>query len=416
MAEKEAVDLYREREQRIRDAIGLKVPDRVPVIVNFGFFAAYYAGITCQEVMYDAEKADSAWTRTITDFQPDAYDNPFANRVAGMLAELSDYRMMKWPGHGVDMNRSFQYLDRENLKAEEYDEFLHDMGDFMVRKFWPRVFGAFEPFQNLPPLSSLMTHVAFNSFAKLNTPEIDNAFTALDKLRKQAAKNSAAAATYTRRMEGLGFPPVYGPTVYTPFDVISNHFRGTRGAMIDMYRHPDKLLEATEKMLPLMLERGITGARESGCGRIFIPLHKGQEYFMSLDQYRRFYWPGFRKLMVGLIDAGLTPCVLVEGEYTSRLEIISDVPAGKVCYHFERVDMARAKEILGSVACIRGGVPITVMCTGTPDQVKEHCRALIDTVGKGGGFIMDAGAALDDARPENVRAMIDFTREYGVYR
>ena len=41
---------------------------------------------------------------------------------------------------------------------------------------------------------------------------------------------------------------------------------------------------------------------------------------------------------------------------------------------------------------------------------------MIDVVGKGGGYIMDAGVGLDDARIENIRAMIDFTKEYGIYK
>jgi hypothetical protein len=36
-------------------------------------------------------------------------------------------------------------------------------------------------------------------------------------------------------------------------------------------------------------------------------------------------------------------------------------------------------------------------------------------VGKGGGFIMDSSTVIDDAKPENVKTMIEFTKEYGVY-
>ena len=32
-----------------------------------------------------------------------------------------------------------------------------------------------------------------------------------------------------------------------------------------------------------------------------------------------------------------------------------------------------------------------------------------------GGFILSCGAPLDTAKPENVRAMIEFTKEYGTY-
>ena len=41
---------------------------------------------------------------------------------------------------------------------------------------------------------------------------------------------------------------------------------------------------------------------------------------------------------------------------------------------------------------------------------------MFDTVGKDGGFIMDAAVMLDEAKPENLKAMIDFTQEYGVYK
>ena len=41
---------------------------------------------------------------------------------------------------------------------------------------------------------------------------------------------------------------------------------------------------------------------------------------------------------------------------------------------------------------------------------------LIDIIGHGGGFIMDASTQFDDAKPENAKAMFEFTKEYGVYR
>ena len=77
--------------------------------------------------------------------------------------------------------------------------------------------------------------------------------------------------------------------------------------------------------------------------------------------------------------------------------------------------MARAKEILGDVACISGNVSSSLLITGTTEQVKEKCRELIDTCAPGGGYIMANGAAIDEVNPENLKTMIDFTKEYGVY-
>jgi hypothetical protein len=38
-----------------------------------------------------------------------------------------------------------------------------------------------------------------------------------------------------------------------------------------------------------------------------------------------------------------------------------------------------------------------------------------NAAGEGGGYILDLGAALDDGRAENLKAMVETAREYGVY-
>jgi uroporphyrinogen-III decarboxylase len=86
-----------------------------------------------------------------------------------------------------------------------------------------------------------------------------------------------------------------------------------------------------------------------------------------------------------------------------------------VCYKFESVDMGKAREVLGEEICLRGGVPASLLVTGTPESVRERVRRLIDKAAKRGAFIMDSSSALDDARPENVRALFEAAREYGRY-
>jgi uroporphyrinogen-III decarboxylase len=137
---------------------------------------------------------------------------------------------------------------------------------------------------------------------------------------------------------------------------------------------------------------------------------------MSLEQFKKFFWPTLKKLVEGLIEGGCTPNLFWEGDVASRLEVIRDIPRGKAIYSFERTNIFRAKEILGDTVCLKGNVPLSLLATGTPDDVKQYCKKLIDVVGKGGGFIMDSSTVIDDAKPENLKAMFDFTREYGVYR
>jgi len=77
--------------------------------------------------------------------------------------------------------------------------------------------------------------------------------------------------------------------------------------------------------------------------------------------------------------------------------------------------MVEAKEILGDTVSIRGNVPLSILVTGATESVRSCCKKLIDSVGKGGGYFMDASTGIDDAKPESVRAMFEFTKEYGVY-
>ncbi len=149
--------------------------------------------------------------------------------------------------------------------------------------------------------------------------------------------------------------------------MVGDFLRGRKGIMLDMYRYPEKLEAVAEKLLPMAIEMGIRGARMSGNPRVFIAVHGGVEGFMSVEQYKRFYWPTLQALLVALADAGLNPFVLVEGSSNSRLEMMAEVPAGKICYWFDHVDMRRAKEVLGGTACIAGNVPIALLTVGTPD-------------------------------------------------
>jgi len=104
-----------------------------------------------------------------------------------------------------------------------------------------------------------------------------------------------------------------------------------------------------------------------------------------------------------------------EGNYEPRLEIIKDMPRSAVIWWFEHMDMAKAKKVLGDTACIAGNLPVTVLYTGTPQEVKEGCRKLIETCAKGGGYILTGGAYMDEGNPENLRAMMAAAKEYGTY-
>jgi hypothetical protein len=87
-----------------------------------------------------------------------------------------------------------------------------------------------------------------------------------------------------------------------------------------------------------------------------------------------------------------------------------------IIFHVDRGDIFKTHQIMGSKFCLSGGIPNTLLSYGTPDEVRERCKKVIDGVAREGGYIMDASAIIqNDASVENLRVLTDFTREYGIY-
>lgn len=410
----EALRLLAEREKRVNDAIALRKPDRVPVWHGVpGRYPAERLGITAEEQMTDVDKSLEANYQTALYYQSDMVE--LMPPTGATLAPVG-YRHLKWAGHGLPASSGWQFVDEEVMKPEEYDELLYDPSDFIVRKYWPRAYSRLAGLAGLmPPREGQGYFAGPFAFAAFGTPA---GIEALDALREAGAaglKTVMALGAHGKRLAGAGFPASWGAFGAAPFDLVGDFLRGRKGVMLDMFRCPEKLEAAAEKMLPMAIEMAVRGAAMAHNPRVFIAIHGGVEGFMSLDQYRRFYWPTLQQTLVALSDAGLNPFVLVEGGSDSRLETMADIPAGKVCYWFDHVDMRRAKEVLGHRACIAGNVPIALLSVGTPDDVRAYCKDLIDNVAVDGGFIMGASGQTEDVKIENVKAMVDFTKEYGIY-
>ncbi|MEJ2101194.1 MAG: uroporphyrinogen decarboxylase family protein, partial [Desulfobacterales bacterium] len=330
-----------------------------------------------------------------------------------------------WPGHGLPTNQAHQFVEGEYMKADEYDLFLNDPTDFILRAYLPRVSGNLGALATTTPIRNCFAYfMQFGGWAPFGTPEGLEALETLKNLAKASLDYVQWLVATIGKVVMMGYPPWVGYLTEAPFDVIGDTLRGTKGIMLDMFRQPNVLKAACEKLVPIMAELAMAGARAAGNHPIvFVPLHKGTAStrdgkggLMSLDQFEEFYWPTLRKVMLILIENGYVPNLLIEGDYTSRLEIISDVPPGSCIYHFEHIDIHKAKKILGDKVCIRGCVPIHHMTLGTPDDVRAAAKEQIDVLGEGGGYMIDTTMASEQVKPENMKALIEFTKEYGVYK
>jgi len=110
-----------------------------------------------------------------------------------------------------------------------------------------------------------------------------------------------------------------------------------------------------------------------------------------------------------------------DNDLTPHLDTLKDItkglPKGRVMLDLEKTNMAKAKEVLGDKVCLYGNVPSSVLVHGTVKDVEKCCRKLIEDCAEGGGFILATECETPwNAKPENVKAIIDTAVKYGQYR
>jgi hypothetical protein len=408
----EAKAKYRERAIRFRTALELGIPDRVPVAGLGGAFIYRRVGIPQKATMYDRwQEAANAVIKFQKDFEPDSATATFM--MSGASMELLGQTNMKWAGCGLPDDVQYQYVEQEYMKAEEYNHFLSDPSDYVMRKFLPRQYTGLKGLQNMPWFGADGIQIGGRVMAAFMDPALQEALAIMKKAAELSMIPGKISMETGNKLLTMGYPRLFLGFGAAPFDVLGDTLRGTRGVLTDLYRCPDKVIKASEKILEL------TPIPDLPIGEpplIMMPLHKGDDSHISLKQFEKFYWPTFKQLMLNMIDEGLIPAPFAEGVYTKRLPYLTELPEKSVLWFFDRTDMHMAKDTLGGHSPIMGNVPITLIATGTADQVKACCKDLIDYVGKGGGYILCSGTQLDDAQEDTVRALIDFTKEYGVYK
>jgi hypothetical protein len=369
-----------------------------------------------KEAMYDYEKCAKAFQDFVLEFQPDIHWGALGPGT-GKMYEILDYKLYSWPGHGVSPEHSYQANEGEYMTADEYDALIQDPTGYFTHAYLPRVFGALGGFPMLPFLPGILEIYGLGlSFIPYGLPPVQATYKALFEAGAEALKWISAIAPVDGALAMSGYPILLGGFTKAPFDVIGDTLRGTRGIMLDIYRRPEKLLKAMEALTPLMIGMGIANSKVTGNPFIFIPLHKAADGFISDEQFKKFYWPTLKEVIVGLIEGGCIPFPALEGYWNSRMEVIKDIPKGKTLWMVDQSDMVKVKKTLGKNACLFGNVPSSMLNLGTPQSVKAYVKKLIDTAGKDGGLIIGNGAFFDEAKSENVKAMIDAAKEYGAYK
>ena len=391
--------LYAERLNRYTTAMRNEKPDKIPIRPFVAEFTAKYAGYTCQEVAHDYEKAFDAARKCAADFDWDAVVSNMVFVWTG-LTEAISLNYYAIPGIQIPPDVAFQYIEPPEeeafMRADEYDQLIEDPVGYLFNVWLPRTANDVSP-TGQP--TSFRNNLSFVKGGMAMMQYFSGFGTQNARLRSESGTVSAIAGI-----------------LKAPFDIIADKLRGYKGLCMDMYRQPDKVLAACEAMAPHLLHVAHITADPEKKVPIGLWMHRGCVPFLSPSQFEKFYWPTLKWIIEELSKMGHQVLFYAEGEWNPNLKYVAELPELSIIYHVDRGDIFEVHKAVGHKFCISGGIPNDLLAFGTPDEVRACCKKVIDGVARDGGYIMDASAIMqDDTTVENLQAMTEFTREYGVY-
>ncbi|MCL2366499.1 MAG: hypothetical protein FWC75_05555 [Oscillospiraceae bacterium] len=410
---------YEMRMKRVQDAIELKEPDMVPMLplVAGVPYHLYNIGASHSTDFYDYEKSAEAFIKYHEEFQPDFRMIPSAQ--SGKINELAQSTMLDWPGRPGTAVPDFsphQVLEYEYMLQDEYDELISDYSGFIFRKFIPRAYPGLKGFAHLDVDPSSM--LGANTFTPMFQDDVRDAMQTFIEMIDENKKYVQSVIALSNKLDEMGFPPFYTGKGQVPYDIISDYLRGTLGTFDDLLEIPDKIAQANDLFVDIQIKNWKHFEKSPmRVKRIFFPLHKGMDGFMSPKQYDELYWEPYQRMLKYLISIGVTPFIYTEGAYDSRVdylcERLSELPQGSCVIHFEKGDFAQLKKKFSNIACLMGGMPIYLLEYGTKEQVIDRVKYLIDHCAAGGGYLFNVNATAEKVKRENFEAMFDTARTYG---
>ena len=405
-----------EKTKRLELAGLNKQPDRVPITSQIETFAYGYAGTTIAEVKKNPLKGVAAFKKCYEDIYFDAFFEPIFVHPFGFFDGLGADSYFA-SDDGVTAQHA--EIAPMNGTEEEYKALIENPTKFFLDVINPR------------------------KFPNLNGAEAGQ--------RKAIVNAMKGAGGFLVGMAGGGMglpvltdtPGFMGGFIEMPYDNLFDFLRGFKGSSVDMRRHPELVIEATDAIFeeytkdcekiysflnalsdpPRMAKNAYNVFIKGGnpeCTRFpwfFNPTHAPS--FMNQQQYEKFYWPTYKKTLELVTSWGGQTVTLLEGEWgPEKLELFKELKPGTVILYVENDDICEVKKQLGDYQAVMGGLPISLLKAGTKGECIEHTKRVFDACAPGGGFIYTTDKSLlstDDCNPDNYKAVNEFAHVYGQY-
>lgn len=365
-------------EERLRKTIRFEKTDKILSGPSIMQFAATYAGITQQEYMDDPEKANAAYDKTFVELGGWDIGRPMM-MPRGSGGPVGFAMSMARPGRELAVNSVAQFVEHEVMTVEDYD-YLIDNGFNALQK---RLNERLNP---NPPVTT-------------RSPEE----------RKQAEEREATRIkTENEKWDSRGVISLMGGMgSIPPFDFFSIH-RSVSKFPLDVRRMPDKVKAAIKASMPDIIANAKKSLESASVLRIGTASSRASATFISAKQFEEFVLPTWLEFVWAMADAGADIIFHCDCDWTRFLPYFKEFPARRCVLQLDgATDIYKAREVLKDHMALHGDVPAPLLTLGTPEQVYEYCRKLIQVIGSGGGFILSSGCSTpDNSKIENVGAMV----------
>lgn len=374
--------LQEERIKMREDLLSGRIPKRVPVMAGMTMEAACgLAGVSLVETHYDTSLMEQAYEKACQTIYTDSF--PAANYRFPAV-----YQMLGSKNWVVSSDGTAQHPEIETMMADEYDAYIADPYSFIVQTLLPRVCAGMDA----DPVSKALT---------LGKSHL---------LHKQLT--GAQMAIIGKLSAKYGYAPgiVRGPQIEAPFDFLSDQLRGFKGINMDVRRCPDKIAQAVQVTLPLMIKLAQTVKLPAGAGPVtcLVPLHLAP--YISRKAFEELWWPTFEQMVVELDKQGIYCYVFAEQDWTRYADYLARLPESTVI-GFEDGDPKLIKDVVGKNHVITGFADPSITLTRSKEQCIDYAKELVDTLAPGGRYYFGWGRSIMSVKSvdiSKVAAMLEW--------
>ncbi len=368
------------RQERFEAVVALDKPDRVPVMPLMTAFAIRSQGLTQGEGWRDPDKGARAMLDTFNAlggfdrlYKPNLYWPMIGGRFCSTPVRVL------LPGRQLPEDALNQIDERELFSRDDYDK-IAALG---WNRFWDEHYSVMSQGRPMERLVFSQNQLLDRYVKEIETCQANDIY------------------------------PLFGAYVDSVVMAFSMARTLTQFTM-DLFEVPQKVKAAMDAVCDDLIQNALDVVARTGIPLVFIVLERGSGFYYRPEIFEQFEWPYLQRYVDAFISEGIPPWFHFDTDWSWNLPYLKQLPKAKcICDLDSTTDIFKAKELLDGHMCISGDVPAALLTLGTPDDVGDYCRRLIDNVGKGGGFFLTTGCECPmDAKFENVKMMIDTAKSY----